>query len=65
VNPWPDNDPLRLSEPAKGYDQIVTPLTGAPTVTLLDGEELELEIIPAAGFAYEWPAEPPQGNEET
>lgn len=45
--PWPA-DPTRLSEPE-------------PTVSLLDGERLEVSVVPAAGFAWDdWPADNPQ-----
>jgi hypothetical protein len=48
--PW-SADPLRIPEPA-------------PVVELLDGERLELTIVPITGFAYDWPVDNPQPNEE-
>jgi hypothetical protein len=51
MNPWPDNDLLRIPEPAL-------------VVELLTGERLELTIVPINGFAYDWPADNPQPNDE-
>ena len=49
--PWPA-DPLRLPELAK-------------SVTLPDGDQLSVTVVPASGFVWDaWPCDDPQRSED-